>query len=95
MNELIKDLNKNERISFPVDFDLKVIMDATIPEDTNAANIADLLQRLEIRNTFRKKMLSEKGRYMSFTFHVTIETYEMLKALYNELRTLPGIKFAV
>jgi putative lipoic acid-binding regulatory protein len=95
MDELIRDLNKSERISFPVNFELKVIMDATIPENENKANIEALLQRLEIKCKYLRKRLSKNGRYMGFTYTVTLEDHKKLKALYDELKALPGLKFAV
>lgn len=95
MDELIKDLNKSERISFPVSFELKVIMDATIPESENAGNIDALLKRLGIPAAFQRKRLSRNGRYMSFTYQVEIESHKVLKDLYETMKTLPGMKFAV
>jgi putative lipoic acid-binding regulatory protein len=95
MEELVKDLNKSERISFPVTYELKIIMDATIPDDVNKKNIHDLLEGLKIPHDSLRHRLSEKGRYMSFTYRVTISKYSVLKDLYEKLKALPGIKFAV
>lgn len=95
MHELTQDLNKSERISFPVTFDLKVIMDATIPDSVNEANIEALLGGLQIRNRHTRHRLSSSGRYMSYTYSVTIESYQVLSNLYSDLKTLPGLKFAV
>ena len=95
MKELIRDLNKSERISFPVSFELKVIMDATIPDKVNTDNIESVLKELDIPFKWLRNRLSSKGRYMSFTYKVTIGEYTVLEGLYQRLKTLPGIKFAV
>ena len=95
MQELIKDLNKNERILFPVSFELKVIMDGTIPDAVNKDNIETVLKELEIPYQWKRNRLSARGRYMSFTYHVTLDEYLKMEGLYNKLKVLPGIKFAV
>ena len=95
MDELTRDLNKSERISFPVTFELKVIMQATIPEEENRRNIESVLEGLEIPHQGLRRRLSMKGRYMSFTYRVTITRHPVLKKLYDDLKSIPGIKFAV
>ena len=95
MDELIKDLEQSEQISFPVTFNLKIIMDATIPEEQNIKNIEEVLDDLEIPKKSMGKRLSSSGRYMSFTYEVMIREHPILKALYKNLKSLPGIKFAV
>ena len=95
MDELTKDLNKSERISFPVTFELKVILDATIPDETNTRNIEALLDELSIPNEFIRKRLSSSGRYMSFSYKVSFEDHKSMKDLYEKLKELPGIKFAI
>lgn len=95
MHELTEDLNKSEQISFPVTFELKVIMDATIPDKTNSANIEMVLKGLDIPFKPLHHRLSTTGRYMSFTYEVTIDDHPVLTGLYKELGTIPGLKFAV
>jgi putative lipoic acid-binding regulatory protein len=70
-------------------------MDATIPEDENTRNINKVLKQLEIPNEQRGRRLSKNGRYMSFTYTVTINKHSILKALYRDLKSLPGIKLAI
>jgi putative lipoic acid-binding regulatory protein len=95
MDELTNDLNKSEQLSFPVTFELKVIMDATIPDKVNTTNIEGLLNKMNIPKKGLRNRLSEKGRYMSYTYEVTIIDHATLKELYKELKTLPGIKMAI
>jgi putative lipoic acid-binding regulatory protein len=95
MKELTEDLNKSERLSFPVTFELKVIMDATIPDKTNIANLEMVLSSLNIPHELLRHRLSASGRYMSFSFLVTIHKHPILTGLYKELGTIPGLKFAV
>jgi putative lipoic acid-binding regulatory protein len=95
MDELINDLNKSEQLSFPVTFELKIIMDATIPEKVNLQNIDDLLNDMKISMKRLRQRLSNKGRYMSYTYKVTIVDHATLRDLYKKLKVLPGIKTAI
>lgn len=95
MDELTKDLNKSEQISFPVTFELKVIIDTALPEEVNKKNLERILTGLAI--PFKPMGLrgSKAGNYSSYTYRVTIIDHPLLKALYEQLRDLPGIKFAI
>jgi putative lipoic acid-binding regulatory protein len=95
MDELLKDLNKSEQLSFPVTFELKIIMDATIADKVNLNNIEELLKGLEIPHQRLRSRLSNRGRYMSYTYRVTIVTHALLKDLYKKLKALPGLKTAI
>ncbi len=95
MQELINDLDKNERISFPVTYELKVIMDNTLPDESNKSNIQSVLEDLEIKHRFSGSRPSSVGTYTSFTYTVTIVDYQQLHSLYDNLRPLPGIKLAI
>jgi putative lipoic acid-binding regulatory protein len=88
------DINQ-EKITFPVSFDLKVFMDATIPDDQNKAALAERLYYLEIPFSHWEKRLSSKGKYVCFTVSVTVNDDKKFKTLYDELQSIPGIKLAI
>ena len=93
--ELFDDLFKNEQLRFPVKYNLKVILDATIPDHQNREEIVKALGELKVTHGNWKEKLSKKGRYISFTVHVEIVSREQLYALYNRLKEIPGVKFAI
>jgi putative lipoic acid-binding regulatory protein len=85
----------DEELKFPVSFDLKVFMDATIPDEQNKAEVAARLYDLEIPFSHWEKRLSSKGKYVCFTVSVTVNNDGIFKDLYRELKTIPGIKLAI
>ena len=93
--ELFEDLFKNEQVEFPVKYNLKVILDATIPDHQNRDELVKALEELKVSHENWKDKLSKNGRYISFTIHVEIVSREQLYALYNRLKDIPGVKFAV
>jgi len=81
----------SEKLRFPVNFDLKVIMDSGENEDV----ILNIFLRLKISGVSKGSRLSSKGKYVSFTFNITLENREKMDALYSELKKEPGVRFAV
>ena len=95
---LIKDNNiffKHKDIEFPVAYKLKVIMDATVPDDENSANINEVFEELSIPNSNWKSKLSKKGNYISFSIMVHVKSQEKFDALYSKLDELEALKWAV
>ena len=85
----------NETLKFPVTYDLKVILDGTIPESEHRSRISKILFELEIPFSQWSHRLSKVGRYISMTVSITVDSKEILYHLYEELNKLPGLKFAV
>lgn len=86
---------ENEELQFPVSYDLKVFMDATIPDDKNKNEVASRLYHLEIPFSHWAKRLSSKGKYVCFTVSVTVNDDDTFKKLYRELRSIPGLRLAI
>ncbi|MBE0639853.1 MAG: DUF493 domain-containing protein [Bacteroidales bacterium] len=87
--------NGHSKPGFPLVFDLKVIVDNQHPEEYSRAHLRTLFSQLEIPNTNWRSRLSAEGKYISFTIEVFVKTDEMMKKLYADLKTLPGIKLAL
>jgi putative lipoic acid-binding regulatory protein len=92
---LFQDLLIGERIKFPVVFDLKAIMDASVPEHENFARLLAVLESEKIPYAKFSHKISNKGKYISFSVQVEVRSYDVLQALYKKLGELPGLKFAV
>lgn len=84
-----------EKVEYPVSFNLKVFMDATISDKENKNALAKRLYELEIPFSHWEKRLSNKGKYVCFTVSVTVNNEGKFKDLYTELRKIPGIKLAI
>jgi len=86
---------KEDKIEFPVNFDLKVIMLSVDDPSVSIADLELLLIQLKIPFKNWRHKASGKGSYTSFTVNVDIETKILLDKLYLELRTVPGVKMAL
>lgn len=86
---------KEEKIKFPVRFDLKIIMITPADHKENITKLEDILNMLGIAfNNWRNKP-SGKGTYTSYTINVYIISQEKLTALYSELKKIPEVKMAI
>ncbi|MBU2650587.1 MAG: DUF493 domain-containing protein [Bacteroidetes bacterium] len=84
-----------EKVNYPVNYDLKVIMDTANPDQTNKEKIIQVLETLNIPyNDWRTKN-SSKGNYISFTVNITISSKSILEGLYKGLKAVPEIKYAI
>lgn len=86
---------KDEKIKFPVRFDLKIIMISAKDHKENITKLENTLNELEIAfNNWRNKP-SGKGTYTSYTVNVYIISQQKLTALYAELKKIPEVKMAI
>lgn len=85
----------NEKIKFPVNYDLKIILIANNKHKENIASIELVLEKLGISFLNWRHKDSGKGKYTSYTVHVRINTETLMKNLYTELNTIPGFKMAI
>ena len=83
------------QIEFPVDFDLKVIMDMKVSMEQNRARLAGMLDRLGIGHRGWNHKYSSGGKFVSFTIHVDIDSRETMDSLYVSMKEEPSIRFAV
>jgi putative lipoic acid-binding regulatory protein len=83
------------KVDFPVTYDLKVFMDATVPDKINKNNLARVLYELEVPFSHWNKRLSSEGKYISFSVSITVNNKTIFTRLYKELKELPGVKYAI
>lgn len=87
--------NGNSKVSYPVVFDLKVIVDnQNALEDSKAHLLTVLSQNGVPSGNFRSRE-SSGGKYISITVEVVMNSEETMKKVYIDLNTLPGIKLAL
>jgi len=88
------DLSEQE-IKYPINFDFKALMDATINDDENKENIIEVFNKNNITYLYHDKKISTKGTYISFTFKITINSKDVMKKFYTDLKVVKGLKFAL
>lgn len=86
---------KQEPITYPVTYDLKAVMDGAEESEVSKNKISEVLDNHKLNYHYKSKKHSSKGSYVSFTFHVTIESQQQMQEVYNDLKKLEGLKFAV
>ena len=86
---------KNEKIKFPVNYDLKIILIANNKHKENIASVELILEKLGISFLNWRHKDSGKGKYTSYTVHVRVETEKLMNNLYSELKAVPGFKMAI
>lgn len=85
----------DEKIEYPVHFDLKVIMTAAKPDEENKELIGSVLIRLAIPHSGWRSKQSRQGSYTSYSVAVTITDDATMKKLYRELAFIPEVKYAL
>lgn len=84
-----------EEIEYPVNYDLKVIFETTEAPDIQKRNLELVIEDAGVTHKFISARHSSKGKYVSLTVNITIRDNDQLQYLYQRLKLLPGIKFAV
>jgi putative lipoic acid-binding regulatory protein len=91
----IMNTESKETLQFPLTFDLKVVVDNTLTATETIQFLDKMMLRLSVANEYLGFKESSKGNFISHTFRVLLLDHPHLQELYAELKTLPGIKFAV
>ncbi|MCD6090888.1 MAG: DUF493 domain-containing protein [Bacteroidales bacterium] len=87
--------DNNEKVKFPVNYDLKIILIANGLHKENEAMIEQVFVKLGITFLNWRHKDSTKGNYTSYTVHIRIINEMVMKNLYAELHTIPGFKMAI
>jgi hypothetical protein len=85
----------SQKIVFPVTYELKAVMTNTTDDESNLAKLGAKLTEHQVDFKFQTKKKSSKGNYTSFTLRVTLLSKEQMDNLYEDLKKVEGLKFAV
>lgn len=88
-------LMDNEKVTYPQNFDIKLIIAAEIAMEEAKRNISRALSESQTVHSFVNVRSSGKGNYISYCYNIDIESKEHLERTYTLLRTIPGLKFAL
>ncbi len=86
---------QNAEIEFPVTFELKAVIDASDSDDDNKKKLTGVFNKMEVTNSYIGNKKSSKGTYVSYNYKVTFQNKEQMEKLYTELKSVPGLKFAI
>lgn len=84
-----------EKLIFPQNFDIKVIVAAIVPIEESKANISRVFSDSKAVHSFMSARASAKGNYITYTYNIDLENQEQMNAVYDGLKTIPEIKFAL
>ena len=85
----------SEKIQYPQNFDIKVIVAATVPIEESKANISRVFSDCKVVFSFVNVRSSAKGNYFSYCYNIDIESQAQMETLYEALKQVPEIKFAL
>ncbi len=89
------EIPKNEKINFPVTFNLKAVIDSSTSDEENITNLSSIIDDLKIKNLYIGNKKSSKGTYVSYNYKVTLQSKMQLEKLYTNLKSIPNLKFAL
>ena len=89
-------MNENkEKLIFPQNFDIKIIVAAVIPIEESKANISRVFSKCRAVHSFVSARASAKGSYITYTYNIDLDSQEQMNAVYEALKGVPEIKFAL
>ena len=86
---------EKEKLIFPQNFDIKVIVAASVPIDESKANISQAFSKCKVVHSFVSVRSSAKGNYITYTYNIDLDSQEQMNAVYDALKEVSGIKFAL
>lgn len=86
---------KKEKLQFPQNFDIKIIIEADIPAEESKANISRALSECKTIHSFVNIRTSAKGNYNTYSYNIDIDSQEQMNAVYETLRKIQGAKFVL
>lgn len=84
-----------EKLIFPQNFDIKVIVAAKVPIEDSKANISHVFSECKAVHSFMSARASAKGNYITYTYNIDLDSQEQMNAVYDGLKNVPEIKFAL
>ena len=86
---------EEQKVIFPQNFDIKVIVAASVPIQDSKANISRVFSQCKVVHSFVSTRASAKGSYITYTYNIDLDSQEQMNAVYDALKQVPEIKFAL
>lgn len=87
--------SKEEKLIFPQNFDIKVIVASIIPIEESKANISRIFSECQTVHSFVSARASAKGNYITYTYNIDLDSQAQMNSVYEALKHVPEIKFAL
>lgn len=88
-------LFNRQSVNYPVTFDLKAIIEASIPMEESIRSMEKIFKTNGVPFSNWRQKESSGGKYISYTVSIDIASQQLLEKVYKELKTVPGLKFAL
>lgn len=88
-------LTSQETIEFPVQYTLKAVFQVTGPGDRHESGLIAVLTELSVPFGNISRRNSGAGRYISYSVPVTVKDRDVYERLYQRIKGLEGVKFAL
>ena len=86
---------KQPEIEYPVTMALKVIMTTVASDAVNRSRITACLTDLSITPKGWRSKQGRGGNFVSYTVTITVPDEHIFHAIYNSLRSVEGVKYAI
>lgn len=86
---------QEEKLFFPQNFDIKVIVAASVPVEESKKNLSQVFSQCKVVHSFVNVKASTKGTYLNYCYNIDIESQEQMNLVYDALKQVPEIKFAL
>ena len=84
-----------KEVNFPTTFNLKVIMETNETIGANERLLMNTLAASGVTFMSMDSKSSSRGKYVSYTIHITVGSREAFDTMYEKLTELPGVKTAI
>lgn len=86
---------EKETLEFPQSFTIKLIVENILTDRENKNNIEAILLSENIQGENWSYKLSKEGKYVSHNVAVTVVDQNQMARLYEKIKVLPHIKYAI
>lgn len=85
----------DEKVKFPIEINLKVITDSENPVEKTKEHLIEIFNKLKIPYDEWTIRPSSKGKYISITVIINIDSEEIMNEMYKEIKSVPGVIMAM
>jgi putative lipoic acid-binding regulatory protein len=92
---LLPEAFKGQEIEFPVSFQLKAVLTGTSTDEVNKEKLEKVFAEHKVKFKFVSSKASSKGAYTSYTYQVDLENRAQMDSMYDGLKKIEELKFAL
>jgi len=85
----------DEKIKFPIEINLKVVIGSEIPLEKTKEHLIEIFNEFKIPYNNWTTRQSSKGKYISITVILNLDSEEIMNKMYGKLKSVPGVKMVL